>query len=286
MAIGGPLNRYQYDSLRGLLPSQRTINTYNPTSYGYYGSSSSGGNVGDLGRLTSNVTNLNIASQQAANAARIPMAPELESQSSKMIQDQLMGKLPSDVVSMLGQSAGERAVSGGMVGAPASWAAYQRALGLTSTDLQERGQRNLSAAYARNPGAKPMDAESQIITPYQQAQLDLERERLDLQRQQLAMSGRGGGGGGGGGYRTTGDQGAGSYTPAQDLFSGFGRGTVYTPETPWTAPTYASYANAPALEGYYPTSQGSMYMGTQEGYDPEFLDYTSGGWADEFFGNY
>jgi hypothetical protein len=173
-----------------------------------------------------------------------------------------------------------------MIGAPASWAAYQKALGLTSTDLQERGQRNLSAALARNPAARAMDAESQIITPYQQAQLDLEQQRLQLQRQQLAMSGRGGGGGGGG-YRTTGDQGYGGYIPtAQDLFGGMGRGTVYTPSAPRIAPTYANYANAPALEGYYPSSQGTIYMGSQEGYDPEFLDYTSGGWADEFFGDY
>jgi hypothetical protein len=287
MAIGGPLNRYEYDRLRGLLPSQQTINTYNPTSYGYYGSSSSGGNVGDLGRLTSNVTNLNIANQQAANAARIPNAPGLEAQSSKMIQDQLMGKLPADVVALLGQSAGERAVGGGMIGAPASWAAYQKALGLTSTDLQERGQRNLSAALARNPAARAMDAESQIITPYQQAELEIQRQNAETARINALRSGRGGGGDGGGGYRTTGDQGYGGYIPtAQDLFGGMGRGTVYSPAAPRAAPTYASYADAPALEGYYPSSQGTIYMGSREGYDPEFLDYTSGGWADEFFGDY
>jgi hypothetical protein len=202
-----------------------------------------------------------------------------------MIEDQLLGKLPGDVMALLGTQAGERSVASGMVGAPNAGAAYLRALGLTSLQQQQTGQQNLSAAYARNPGGRVMDAESQIITPYQQAQLDLERDRLNFQKSQS----RGGGGGGGYTPRTSGTgTGEGGYTPTwNDIFgSGGRRGYTYSNPDTSTSPSFASYEDSPALGGYTPTSSGSMYMGSLEGYDPETAAYLNGGWEDEFFGNY
>lgn len=279
----GVLGATGYDRPRWSIPTQPS---YTPSAGGYSSGYYDAGSPGSLASLASNVTGINIAGQQAANSARIPNAPGLEAQSSKMIEDQLLGKIPADVLALLGQGAGERAVAGGMVGAPASEAAYRRALGLTSIGQQESGQRNLSAAYARNPGAKVMDAESQIITPYQQAQLDLERQRLAL-----ASRGSGGGGGGGGGYpRTsgTGTEGGGGYIPSDVLFGTGRRGTMYSPDqSGWTPSTVGQAATnqgntfgGESNYGYQPVSSGEMFIG-----DP-FDYYTGGGWMDDFFGNY
>lgn len=238
---------------------------------------------GSLRSLTGEVTQTNIANQQAANAARIPNAPGLEAQSSSMIEDQLLGKLPADVLALLGTQSGERSAASGMVGAPNAGAAYLRALGLTSLQQQQTGQQNLSAAYARNPGGRVMDAESQIITPYQQAQLDLERERLDLAKSQS----RGGGGGGGYYPRTSGTgTGEGGYTPTYNDIFGSGsnrRGYVFSNPEESVSPSFANYAGA-SNYGDQPVSSGRMLIGNQE--DEPFWNYTTGGWEDEFFGNY
>ena len=255
------------------------------------GSYSSGGyrpltdTVGSGGVTDINAANR--ANQTLANQARIPGSAGLEAKSSSNIADQLMGKIPEDVLAMLGQGAGERAVGSGMIGAPASEAAYRRALGLTSIGQQEAGQKNLSAAYARNPGAPLYNAGEMVITPLQQAQLDLTRRGQDI-----SAANRGGGGGGGGGTRATGDgsggQQGGGLTGA-DLFGpGYGRyGNVFSGANEW-APfsgfTHES-GGSPAPEGFYPTSSGSMYMGTNDGYDTaQYFD--NYGWLDEAVGNY
>lgn len=248
--------------------------------------------VTSLAGLSDKVNTIYRGAQNEANLARIPNAIGLEAQSSKMIEDELLGKIPADVMALLGSQAGERSVSGGMVGAPNAGAAYLRALGLTSLDQQQRGQQNLSAAYARNPAAPIMQLENQLITPLQQAQLDLDRERLAIERSRLG----GGGGGRGSEQPVIHSQGSGGYVPtASSLFGGYGGGGLsYSPDTTWTGPVSPEQAiydqggyvdtTPRAWEGYTPTSGGSMYMGSFEGYDPEFADWQSGGWMDDIGG--
>ena len=165
----------------------------------------------DLGRMASTVTGANIASQRAALGARIPGAAGLESQSSKLIGQELAGQVPQDVMRLLAQQGAEgAAVTGGNPNA-----AYLKALGLTSLDLTGRGESELSAAYARNPAAPIFDASTGVLTPGQAGQLAisggqlqlagqteadrvaLENRRLAIDAQELALRGRGGGGGGG-----------------------------------------------------------------------------------------
>lgn len=204
---------------------------YNPST-GTYGGFIAPGGGGSTGTAAS-VNAQNRANQLLANQGRIPGAAGMEEQSSSMIADQLMGKIPEDVLAMLGQGAGQRAVSSGMIGAPASEAAYRRALGLTSIGQQEAGQKNLSAAYARNPAAPLYNAGELVITPYQQAQLDLTRRGQDLS----FAARNSGGGGGGGGYRPSGSTGQGTVSSGrvltgEDLFAPeAGRGLTYEPDT-------------------------------------------------------
>jgi hypothetical protein len=252
---------------------------YSP--YGTGGSYSSTGATYDVAAINAS----NRANQMLANQARIPGAADMEAKSSANIADQLMGKIPEDVLAMLGQGAGERAVGTGMIGAPASEAAYRRALGLTSIGQQEAGQKNLSAAYARNPAAPLYNAGEFAITPYQQAQLNLQRRAQDI-----SASRGGGGGGGGGGTRATGEGSGGQQgtLTGADLFGpGYGRyGNVYSGANEWTpySPTSYSEGDSPALEGFYPTSSGEMFMGDPGDY--EAARYFNGGWLDEAVGNY
>jgi len=263
----------------------RGAGEYNPYAGGYTGSTSTYGGTG--GRSVSSpleATLANIAAQQAANQARIPNAPALEGQSSKMIEDQLLGRVPGDVTDLLGQSAAERGIATGMPGSGNMNAAYLRALGLTSIGQQESGQRNLSAAYARNPGAPIMNAENMVITPLQQAQLDLARYQAETGRIGATKSG---GGGGGGGYmpRTT-ETGTGGYIPASTLFGSGGRGTIYTTPNQFSGvPSYTGADDSRALEGYYPTSGGSLYMGGAGGYEGPKPGLTDQEW-EELLGNY
>lgn len=160
----------------------------------------------DLTQLTEYINRLNRQGQQAALRARIPRAQALETQSSANIASSLAGRLPPDVIRLMQQQAAERGVAGGIPGSDNESAAYLRALGLSSLDLQERGQRDLSAAYARNPAAPLFDPATQLLTPYQSQQLALEEQRLNLEAQAEAdrtalgyagLASRGGGGGGG-----------------------------------------------------------------------------------------
>lgn len=153
----------------------------------------------DISSLTQLINNLNIAGQQQANAARIPNATGLETQSSTNIGSLLGGNIPQDVITQLAQQAAERGVAIGSPGSDNTNSSLLRSLGLTSLDLQQLGQQNLSAAYARNPVARLFDPTSQLITPYQQGELNNQANRLALDWYSLLHPQYGGGGGRGGG---------------------------------------------------------------------------------------
>jgi hypothetical protein len=139
---------------------------------------------GDLQNTADAVNRINLGATKTAQGARIPNATGLESQSSKDIAAQLRGEVPSDVLALLGQQGAEGAVGSGS----SSQAAYLKALGLTSIGQMKTGQENLTSALARNPAAPIFDVGSQIVTPYQQANLDLSQQAQDLAKQKETVA--------------------------------------------------------------------------------------------------
>jgi hypothetical protein len=163
-----------------------------------------GGNLAagpSISSLTDLVNNLNRTAQTAANNNRIPGAAGLEAQSSKNIGSELGGQLPADVVNQLTQQAAERGIGIGSPGSDNSNSALLRSLGLNSLQLQGIGQRDLSAAFGRNPAAPLFDPSSQFLTPGQKGALDTANNRLALDWWQALNpqhgqpTGHGGGGG-------------------------------------------------------------------------------------------
>lgn len=152
----------------------------------------------NMEEITNLINQLNIQAQQNANAARIPNATGLEQQSSANIASQLSGELPADVVNQLAQAAAERGVAGGISGSPNDTAAYLKALGLTSYDMTQQGQANLTSALGRNQAASTFDPSALIITPTQAATIANQtyanqlnawqaQQNANLQRQQLDL---------------------------------------------------------------------------------------------------
>ena len=84
--------------------------------------------------------------QGAANAARIPGAMGLESQSSGNIRNALSGQLPADVINQIGQRSAERGVMTGNPYGASTSADYLKAIGLNSLQMMGTGQDWLSAA--------------------------------------------------------------------------------------------------------------------------------------------
>lgn len=152
----------------------------------------------NMEEITNLINQLNIQAQQNANAARIPNATGLEQQSSANIASQLSGELPADVVNQIAQAAAERGVAGGISGSPNDTAAYLKALGLTSYDMTQQGQANLTSALGRNQAASTFDPSALIITPTQAATIANQtyanqlnawqaQQNANLQRQQLDL---------------------------------------------------------------------------------------------------
>ena len=213
------------------------------------------------------VTGANIASQTAANAARIPGETGLETQSSSNIGQELQGQLPADVMNQLAQQAAEAGIGGS-----SSPAAYLKALGLTSLSQESQGQTDLTAATARNPGAQPFDASSMLLTPAQAGQMNLQQ-----QGQQLTQSGQ------------QGQQGGYGATPSYHSNYGSTAGTA-------TAPMYGVEPGESAIGGtmqtgtsaYNPSPQymnalyasvptGNTYGNSGEGGNSPF-DYSQSAW--------
>jgi hypothetical protein len=195
------------------------------------------------------VTGANIASQTAANAARIPGETGLETQSSSNIGQELKGQLPADVMNQLAQQAAEAGIGGS-----SSPAAYLKALGLTSLSQESQGQTDLTAATARNPGAQPFDASSMLLTPAQAGQMNLQQ-----QGQQLTQAGQQGQQGG---------YGAAPYYPSNyGSTAGTGTSPMYGVEPGESAigQTMQTGTNPPQLPfNYSMENYGNMYAGVQD----------------------
>lgn len=197
-----PANNYGFGSFSASLNPANYIKPANPaTNVTGQSVSNNLASAPDIASLTNLINQLNINAQQQANQNRIPGAQGLEEQSSGNIGSLLAGTIPQDVITQLAQRSAERGVQMGIPGSDNVNSSLLRSLGLTSLDLQQLGQQNLSAAYARNPVAKLFDPTSQLITPYQQGALNNEANKLALDWYALLHPQYGGGRGGGGGQQ-------------------------------------------------------------------------------------
>jgi len=125
---------------------------------------------------------INQRSQQQANAGRIPQGAELEALSSGNINRALSGQLDESVINQLAQRQAERGAQMGIAsGSPSNNAAYLKALGLNSLDLMNTGQGWLTQAVGRNPAAPIWNAGNMVLTPEQQAQIDIQNRTLSEQ---------------------------------------------------------------------------------------------------------
>lgn len=236
---------------------------------------------GDISALATLINNINLAGQKAANVSRIPGEAALEKKSSANIADELAGKVPSDVIRLLDQLGAERGTRMGAPDSPNVDASYLRALGLTSLDLTGKGQSELSAATARNPGAPLFNPAGQLLTPGEDLQNKLEQERLALEQERLFLQslGRGGGGGGGRGYGAPGTSeslvGAydapvpvGGYVPSFADLTGATGGTAFGSD-PYAA--WNQWAAGLNLGGGGGTSTGNTFEGDM--YGDQFTGY-------------
>lgn len=127
------------------------------------------GNVANLGQLYGMAGNINqfMNAQALGNLeANLPGFTGAQAQSMANIGDWQRGKVGGDVLALLGQQGAERGISTGQALGQSgnANAAYLRALGLTSLDLQKQAEGALTAAVGRTPTVAPVDLAPWLTT--------------------------------------------------------------------------------------------------------------------------
>lgn len=121
--------------------------------------------------------------------SNLPNYANMVGKRTENIGQQLRGQLPQDVINQIGQQAAERGIAGGSPGSPNSNAAYLRALGLNSLQMQQQGNQNLSTAIGDTPVSPLFNPASMIVPNYFGQQ-----ELNNAQAGQRQNQNRGGGG--------------------------------------------------------------------------------------------
>lgn len=98
--------------------------------------------------------------------ANLPGYANMVGKRSENTASMLAGQLPQDVIGQIGQQAAERGVGSGNPGSPNANAAYLRALGLTSLDLQSQGSQQLSQSIADTPTPELFSPASLYVPSY------------------------------------------------------------------------------------------------------------------------
>jgi len=286
--------------------SSGIVNPYLPASW-YPGSSGSTGTSAAAGlpgtttagnlaagptlsSLTKLIDQLNQAGQTSSNANRIPGNPALEQQSSNNIASELSGQLPADVIRQITQAAAERGVATGSPGSDNSNANLLQSLGLNSLQLQQTGQRDLTAADARNPGAPLFDPTGQLLTPAQAGNLNLGQSGNILSWLQALTNPAGTRTGSGGGYGSYGGSGTGTgggssspstyqnllYPPNDPSGAGVGGGGFTSPGSTYI-PTNQDFSGlfGDPYAGYGDQPAGTVNTQDSSSYDP-FSQYYGG----------
>jgi hypothetical protein len=131
------------------------------------------GNVGQLFNLAGQTNQFNNAQALAGLQANLPGYDAMAAQASQNIAGNLAGNVAPDVWRNLQQMAAERGTAIGSPGSPNSESGLLQALGITTNQLQNLGQQQLSQAVARTPVGPQFNPASQYLSPedWQQAQM-------------------------------------------------------------------------------------------------------------------
>jgi hypothetical protein len=271
----------------------------NPTTTAGNAITGNTANFGGAANLAA-LTNLFNQQQQQNQLIRgLPNYSAMVNTSSGNILNELEGKVPTDVVRMLEQTAAERGISTGTAGSPSGNAALLRAMGLTSLDLTQRGESNLTGAISRTPTVPLLNPATFFVNPEQQQQAEsaaalygsapnpaAAAEEAIRQARAGASAGYPGrgfgppGGGGGGGSPFGGDPGAYARQPfAADRMINPPAGGALGPSD-----LYDLHENAPAWNQWMGSLPGRSAMGgggnTGQGttgmYGPEFMNQEIG----------
>lgn len=116
-----------------------------------FGQPISAAGVVPYGNYARDVNQFMTQEAQKPFVANLPGYLPAISQQGALINQQLKGELPQDVINMIGQQAAERGISIGAPGSPNANTAYLRALGLTSLGQQQQGVQNLATAIQETP---------------------------------------------------------------------------------------------------------------------------------------
>lgn len=126
------------------------------------------GGIPNLPKYTTDTTRVLGPDVKAQLIANLPGYQNMLNQDVANIQSYQRGQVPADVLSLLQQQAAERGVGTGIPGSQNVDAAYLRALGLTSLQLQQMGHSMLGEQIA--------------WTPIQQSQLTTQTRDLGAER--------------------------------------------------------------------------------------------------------
>lgn len=132
---------------------------------------------------------------QAQMIANLPNYQAMLGQDVSNIQANLAGQVSPDVLAQIGQRAAERGIATGAPGSPNANAAYLRALGLNSQQLQQLGNQQLTAAMQRTPIQQTQLGTSTADLAAQQAVYNAAPDPTAAAREAMANARSGIGGG-------------------------------------------------------------------------------------------
>lgn len=122
--------------------------------------------------LSTGVSGASAAGARTQYEANLPMYSALAGRASQNIMANLRGEVNPDVIALLRTQGAESGVGFGP-DSPASNAAYLRALGLTSTSLQNLGQQQYTAALGATPRGPLFNPATMLTTPSEEQQAQL-----------------------------------------------------------------------------------------------------------------
>ena len=239
------------------------------------GSSGAYGSIPQLPPYTKDI-NTTVGTDVQANLLKnLPGYQQMLATDTGNIQNNLSGQVAPDVIAQLQQQGAERGISTGSPGSPNANSAYLRALGLTSMQLQQLGNTQLTAAMGRTPVQQTQTGTQQTDLAAQQAVYNSAPNPAAAAAAAMgaARSGMGAGFGGGAAPITQPSTSASSALGAMgyNLLPSYG-GTGLGEPTPWWNPQ-------PSETTYNPTTDQSQYnYGVPNYYD------TQGDFGDEYAG--
>ena len=139
------------------------------------------GNLTNIANLTYGADTIGAAGAKIPFENNLPGYDNLVSTASGNTQSELNGQLPQDVINQITQQAAERGVATGQgVNSDNTNAEMLRSLGLTSLNLQQTGQSDLSRLIGETPTGPQYNPANDFVSP--------DQEQAALQGVQNAMA--------------------------------------------------------------------------------------------------